>query len=106
MEFVGCRHFGGGAVTAQVVFGGCGFKGSGCGGFWHTCGQRCCGFCIFWWIGAVFGGSSIGDLVEAVFKGVVPSVIFGELPPLISRSISLLGCFGCDGFGWERIHYF
>ena len=32
-EFVGCRHFGGGAVTALAVFGGGRFTASGCGGF-------------------------------------------------------------------------
>ena len=46
------------------------------------------------------------DLVEAFFKGVVLSVIFGKPTQVLSRSISLLGCLGCDGFGRARIHHF
>ena len=55
---------------------------------------------------AVFGRSGRGRFGGSCFKGVVLSVIFGKPPQLISRSIILLGCLGCDGFGWERIHHF
>ena len=52
--------------------------------------------CLVQAVFGCFGGGGFGG----------SRVIFGKPPSLISGSISLLGCLGYDGFGWEWLHHF
>ena len=108
MEFVARRLFGGGAVTARIIFGRCGFSGSGCSGFWRARAAvlRVLQFledqgCIWWhqrvWPMPFSAVLARADSEEAVFKGVVPSVIFAKPPPLISMVLAGSGSIIFEG---------